>query len=533
MTTARSMLSPLLALFLVAAACGDDGGDPRSLEPDDRFGGEVPVDAADASTLAEDAGGDAGGADAGEVEVDAERDAGPLEALMVPRPWPEEARLTNDVDRDLEALLEHDALEGSCEAYAAGQRDELTMMRCGKWLFFYESFGTVGVPTVLLEFLQAYYADTYYGDGFAAMGMVPDPYSSRGMPLGLARSSADGMASHAFTCASCHFGQLPDGRYAVGYGNMEFDYGGLVASLGAPLSMSLNENSNEVHDSVRAELLEPVRAAKQQSGYMTSVATVGLQLLGADTNGRIDVETQGLYNALRPGTMDFLAPPVLVNDDIWTVSRILPLWNLPDEQMRAEYAMDDEMLSWTGISPSLETFVEGFVMLGVSDDAWPPERVAPLTAYIRSLRVPPLEVHPDAAAVERGAAIFAQDGCAECHNGPSGEGTRLFDFEEVQTDEQMRWIYNPDPDGNCTFVDQGLGPDCVVTGKLKAPRLVAMQQQSKLLHNGSVDSLEQLLCLEARPVDVNAGQGSQGHEFGCDTLTEAQRVDLIAYLETL
>ena len=60
--------------------------------------------------------------------------------------------LTN-VSADLDAVLEKGALAGACAAYASGQTDRKTRLLCGKYTFFYEGFGTAGVPTVLVQFL--------------------------------------------------------------------------------------------------------------------------------------------------------------------------------------------------------------------------------------------------------------------------------------------------------------------------------------------------------------------------------------------
>src|SRR5687767_4100648 len=98
-------------------------------------------------------------------------------------------------------------------------------------MFFYESFGTGGVPELLVNFIGANFPDEV-GSGFSKMGMVRDPTVERDRPLGLAPSRPLGnVETVAFTCASCHFGRLPDGRYAIGAPNHEYDYGGQILAL--------------------------------------------------------------------------------------------------------------------------------------------------------------------------------------------------------------------------------------------------------------------------------------------------------------
>lgn len=517
---ASRLIFALSVLF--ALSCGDDT-QPASTPGESPMNPQPDSDLPDTNMEADMASPD--------MEPDAANDMDALPPL--PGRWPESERLTHDVDRDLARVLETENLEGACDRWNMGARDELTKMRCGKWMFFYETFGTVGVPSIILDFAQKYYVD-YYGVGFTKFGFVADPASTKGMPIGLAPSTGrvGNVATHAFTCASCHFGQMKDGRYAVGYGNLNLDYGRFIAGLGAPLGMSINENSEDVHPTLRAELLPYVQAAKQQQGYLIESGTVGLQLLGAGDEGRINVEEQGLYLALRVGTMDFLAKPA-VDDGVWTVSRILSLWNLPDEAQRTELGMPNEMLSWTGGSPFLQSFISGFVAFGVADqDAWTPERIQPLEDYIRSLRTPPLEQFQDPEKVEQGKRVFVEANCTSCHVGPSGESAQTYGYDEIGTDDAMKQIFNPDANGDlCCGFESG-EDSYIVTGGIKAPRMTGLENLRLFLHNGSVDSLEQLLCLEPRPSSSGVGQGSDGHTYGCD-LSEAERDALMTYLLTL
>lgn len=450
-----------------------------------------------------------------------------------PRRWADEARVTHDVDRDLTRVLERERLRGSCQRWSAGERDEETKLLCGKWMFFYETFGTVGIPTPLLTFAQTRYAD-YYGVGFENFGFVADPASPDGMPLGLAMTTGTlgNVETRAFTCAACHFGKMSDGRYAVGYGNLQLDYGRFIAGLGAPLMMSLNENDPSIHESIRNELLPHVQANKQDPAYQLEAASVGLELLNAGMGGALTLEDQERFLALAPGTMDFLTEP-LVDDGVWTVSRILSLWNIPSAELRQAAGMPHESLSWTGGATTLQSFISGFVAIGVADPAeWTADRIEPLDAYLRSLRAPALERTLVAEAVERGAATFTSAGCAECHDGPSGESSRVYPYAEIGTDAELARIFNPDDGGTpcCGFAsDNG---EYIVTRGVKAPRLVGLENQVRWLHNGAVPSLASLLCLAERPADTQLAQGAGGHEFGCE-LDETERYDLIEYLLSL
>lgn len=417
---------------------------------------------------------------------------------------------THDVDARLLAVLETDALEGSCDAVRAGDTSRVTRLRCGKQMFFRETFGTTGIPKRLLRFAQKYYRG-FYGAGFARFGLVPDPNDDEGMPLGLA-PSRDG--SLAFTCAACHFGQLPDGRYAVGFGNTRFQYGRFIASLGAPLLLSFDANNPEVASAMRTQLAPHLNAARDRAGYPLEAAALGTLLLLQGSASPFSVAVQEQHLALPPGVMDFLTPPLL-DDGVWTPSRILSLWNLPTQAQRTRAGMPHEMLSWNGGVPSLEVFVGGFTALGLGKNATA-EQLAPLAEYIRTLSAPRSGTPPN----EEGERLFRERGCQGCHAGPSGEGTRVFGFAELETDAAYANIYAPRPDGSlCCGFEGGAG---IATRGIKAPRLEGVFAATRLLHDGSVSSLESLFCLEPRAVG--------GHRQSCVGLTDDEKRALISFL---
>jgi len=141
-------------------------------------------------------------------------------------PGPDRSAGLTDVAADLDVVLEHGALPDACTAARAQPSDRRLHLLCGKSMFFYESFGTSGVPTALVQLLLDHFADQV-GPGFSAFGLVADPSSPKHWPLGLAPTTpvAKGVDALAFTCASCHFARLPDGRYAVGAPNHAYAYG--------------------------------------------------------------------------------------------------------------------------------------------------------------------------------------------------------------------------------------------------------------------------------------------------------------------
>jgi len=302
------------------------------------------------------------------------------------------------------------------------------------------------------------------------------------------------------------------------------------------MKLSMNPNDSSIHPELKTALGETVATARRRTGFMLGLGSLGLNIAtrGGDamSSGILDLtqEEQLRFWQLRTGTMDFLTKP-MADDGVWTVSRILSLWNLPTPERIEQEAMPHGLLSWTGIGKSLMDFLHGFVAISGSDTEWTDEQLQPLADYIYSLRAPAPIDDIDHDAVERGAKVFAQAGCIECHDGPSGEGRELYDFERIGTDAAMKTIYNPDTDGQLCCGLDAAGDQA--TWSLKSPRLAGQRYRTRLLHNGALDSLEQLLCLEVRPDRDLEAQSTVGHRFGCDELTESEKIDLIDYINHL
>jgi hypothetical protein len=441
--------------------------------------------------------------------------------------------LTN-VGTDLDAVLEHGALAGACDAYAAAPHDRHARLLCGKAMFFYEGFGTAGVPTPIMTWLLDHFPDEV-GPGFASLGLVADPSSAAHLPLGFGPGAELGSVdTRAFTCASCHFARLPDGRYSVGAPNHAYRYGEHNLMMAVLPALSIPGADPAAHDPAALALLQPLR------DRMAADPSIGLELLGAllplVTSGgampAFSAANEHFYATWLSGTMDFFIQPLAYDDGVHTISKISALWDLPDEAERAARGQPSAFLGWTGGTATLLNFARGFVDLGGGVLAdWPDERLGPLVDYVYSLRAPANPAPADGAEVARGAQLFADAtvGCLGCHDGPRGAGRRLFDYGDIGTDDAMRRWVDADLDG---AADNGIRfePGDTITHQLKSPRLVGLWTMTRFLHNGSVPSLGSLLCLDGPRGDVTEpAYGNGGHLFGCD-LPESDRRALVAFL---
>lgn len=451
-------------------------------------------------------------------------------------PQPDEGEGLVNVSDDLEALLEFGALEGACDEYAANPGDRRAKLLCGKWMFFYETFGTSGVPELLVNFFGENFPDEI-GDGFSQLGMIPDPYATRSRPLGMAPGKPyNGVDALAYTCASCHFGRLPDGRYAVGAPNFDYEYGKQILTLVLVPALAAPGADPSTHDAAALAAVAPVRD-KLAADSLLNLEFM-LQLLpllpSAGMSLGISAVNEGHYASWAPGTMDFVIQPLPFDDGVHTVSKILPLWGIPRETEMTATGMDHAMLAWTGTVPTLHGFLEGFVLLGGGDvAAWPSERLDPLAEYIYSLRAPAPLQPPDPELAAAGRATFWQRGCTECHFGPRGSGLKVYDYAEIGTDDAMRLWLDPDDTGEaCCGVP--LLPGQSLTHGIKSPRLAGAWALDRFLHNGAVESLEDLLCVDGpRGTITTPAQGDAGHAMTCDNLTAEEKTALLAFLRSI
>jgi mono/diheme cytochrome c family protein len=175
-------------------------------------------------------------------------------------------------------------------------------------------------------------------------------------------------------------------------------------------------------------------------------------------------------------------------------------WRFTDTGERRTQALhvglrDTAPFHWAGDLPGVGDLMdEVFVgrMGGVREDA---PRVTALSEWLFSIRAPAsIRDASDEAAV-RGQALFrsADVGCTSCHSGAK--------------------LTNND----------SMAVDTVANGKLQVPSLIAVGYRAPFMHNGCAATL-------ADRFNPACGGNAHGNTAG---LSEAQRNDLVAYLESL
>lgn len=432
------------------------------------------------------------------------------------------------VASDTKHLVEPD-LKDACDRYEAGHEDQPTLLACGKWMFFYESFGTFGVPASLPTMFTSAFSDEV-GPGFEQLGLIADPHSKDALPFGMAPGKPVGLSpSTAFTCASCHLAELPDGRLVIGAPNHRYRYGDHLLTM--TVFPFVATGGPEGHDDKALEVLAPlVHRLEQEPKIWAELGGAMMQALASFQMPDLSPEIERAYASWPAGTQDFVITPLPVDDHVVVVGKIPPLFELPRPDEVRESGMIHGMYGWSGNAYDLFSFLHGFIALGGGKpENWPDSKLRPLVEYLYSLRAPPNPDPPSPALARRGEKLFRSQGCVDCHDGPRHSGKRIYSFEEIGTDATLaRWL---DPEGRgepCCGADI----EDPLTGGVKSPRLTALWLQERFLHNGALSSLEQLFCLEPRPT-AESPLNAEGHDETCDGISDAQKRALIAYLETL
>ncbi len=438
--------------------------------------------------------------------------------------------LTN-VSRSLEAVLEQGTLAEACNEYAASPNDQHLKLKCGKYQFFYEGFDTLGVPVPIMRLLIEDFSE-YVGPGFVGLGMYEDPYSEQRFPLGFGETQAlsEDVNAVAYTCAACHFSQTDDGLYVVGLANHNLLYGDTLAYMTVAPAVATGVGI----DSHPPESIARVSPAVEQAlaeGRFNSIIDKLLSLRDIALDP-VPFETEQLWMSWQPGVLDFFTFP-FPEDGVHIPIRIPSLFDIPTRTETAQFNMRHALLTAAGGGGSLESFVRGFVLTSGGDlERWDAEARSPLVDYIYSLRAPQNRNPPDAAQAGRGRDLFERQGCLDCHDGKAYSGRELFSFAEIGTDDALRYFSDPELDGTfcCGIVPDA---DSELTQALKAPRLTGIWAHKRFLHNGSLSSLEELLCLNPRAAeDLRQGMSNRGHEYGCE-LSLADKQDLLAFLRSL
>jgi cytochrome c peroxidase len=193
-------------------------------------------------------------------------------------------------------------------------------------------------------------------------------------------------------------------------------------------------------------------------------------------------------------------------NDFTGVRDVPSLWDVADT---APY-------TWIGGAKTLEAQAATAIHTHFVDENPTPERVAAMTAFLRTIRAP-LTRHDQGRLTERelaGEEVFVgKAGCIGCHGGPQFTNNLIMDTDVPQNDAFRAQLGGPADDPGSKNIPQGFN----------TPQLRDVRNTAPYMHNGVFATLREVV--DFYNVNVITG-GPLG-------LTDGQKDELVAYLRTL
>ena len=474
--------------------------------------------------------------------------------------------ITQDVGSSIEDIFEYDKTSVACGKYWSFldesdqpktsvpetdlRREEVL---CGKWLFLsWETTGKLPLPELLFDAIQRSWPERV-GTQFEKLGFLPNPFDKRGRPLGVTRSTTKytGLPAVNISCSACHVGQLPDGRFSVGAPNTKLDMSTFNLMSYFPLFATMsNQDRALLHPEVRAYYLELERTEKNRIGdgkggidWSNVIFKYSklLRWLHIGAKGLPDAKyvvmpperdllswIHGKPGVFNPGapmlTLQVEGVPNLAVPQIWGVS------GFEQDFANGKTAPVGQTTKYS----SLEKFAADALIYAYQDPALNrPRNIRPLVAYLRQIETPKTLEVLDPASVVTGQTVFNHS-CKSCHDGASGESTKIYGAHEV---DSIAALENPRAGYEATTPISKLIAELSDTlGAriepqpigIKSRRLTGLWARKNLMTHGSVKDIDDLLCLKgSRSVEAFT------HQEICSELNFSERQSLLSYLKTL
>ncbi|MEN9824691.1 MAG: hypothetical protein RI953_436 [Pseudomonadota bacterium] len=425
---------------------------------------------------------------------------------------------------------------------------------CGKWMFLsWETSGKLPLPEILFNAIERSWPERV-GTGFEKLGFLPNPVDPARRPLGIARSTTryTGMPSVNVTCAACHVGKLPDGRYAIGAPNTKLDLSTFNLMSYYPLyAAMLDADRQKLPQPAQAFFAELERTERRRvvdgnnridwSNLVFKYSKM-LHMLNIGPKGLPDVKfvamppDRDLLSWLngRPGVFNPGAPMLTIQREGVPNLSIPQIWGITGHE-EDFVAGRVAPLGQTTKYASLEKFVASALVYAYQDlNLVRPRNVRPLVAFMRQLQAPQQQQSVSPKLIETGQGIF-NSACAQCHDGAAGESTRLFAAETVGSPkalENARQGYKATTPIAKLIDDLSLQLAADLKPQpegIRSRRLTGIWTRRDLMIDGSVENLDDLFCKS------RAGRKFEGSPHGdlCTNFDDSEKEALMGYLGTL
>ncbi len=443
--------------------------------------------------------------------------------------------LTRDIAESLDEVLEHDALQGACDRHfdrldpetdklppeALQDSDQLRdMLLCGKWIFFFGDFESkVAFPENIVRAIADIFPDET-GDSFSKLGFIPNP-NEPGFPIGIARGSGNPWGAlglftgspYTITCAACHFGQTPDGRYAVGMPNQDLDFGKFNALLMfAAWQADSRKSDPERWPEEIQTYYQGLRSVVQQSWsgwrYIFDSSLLVSWLGASELFYRVvglSVPTYGELETYLHGDPNryYASSPFLPVQKDHLPGGMYLSSSLTFDLTHFAGDVDEGLVApLASFIPTdeLEDFIKAAYIFQTGETQYTaPRYVDALATYLRVLTAPKRPFPVDQALAERGQEIFASN-CQSCHDSERGRSLEPIAIGDIGTPEILLdpfVDYQPPhrlaEESYANYVEV-LGP-IAPRGGIHARALQGIWMKTELMLNGSVEDLDHAFCL--------------------------------------
>lgn len=479
--------------------------------------------------------------------------------------------LTHDIDTSLEAVLEYSALQGACERHFRRldpATDELPpaslenadhlqdLLLCGKWIFFFADFESkVAFPTNIIRALENILGNET-GDSFEALGFIPNPYAP-GFPIGMTKAQGNPWgilgaftgAPRTITCAACHFGQTPDGRYAAGMPNQDLRFGRFNALVVFGAWLADDDKYDPARWPVEIQnyyqgLWTRVRWSLSPWRYIFDSSLLVSWVRASDVFYRVVGLSVPTYGELETYLLDepnryYASSPILPlqrpNGDGAMVMSSPGIFELTHFHGDVAAGKAAPLASFIP-TDTLEDFIRAAYVFQTGQKSYSTKKyVQPLATYLRTLETPKNPNPTDPQLTAEGARIF-EASCQQCHDSVRGRSLQPVAIAETGTprilldpfvDYQPPHRLSEETYGNYLDV---LGP-IAPRGGIHARALKGAWLRTQLFINGGAQDVADALCLTGERGSAATGPFSDAvHLDLCTDYTLAERQALHEFL---
>jgi hypothetical protein len=457
------------------------------------------------------------------------------------------AAFTTDIGPSLESVMDAKKLKGACQSYFT-RPNKYNEVLCGKSIFFnLETRTDLGIPNQMLKQMKKTFPKEFNKVGFYKNPLNPAellgvvkvkplyPYKAKElMTLNDIRQ---------ISCAGCHVGQLPDGRWSVGYPNYNLNVGQLNILFTFSLWLADSEKYNtqkwfkpliNKYNRMKKTIFQrPWDSWMMLASYLPGKfkqTDFFFRFLEQDPPSMGD-QVSFIYG--KPGIYNAASPIInFANREFYTTPP--QIWD-----MNHKTDKEEAYLGTITSVHNLESFIKhAFAYTNLTHIYSVDKYVKPLATYLRSLKTPMYKGYIDQEKAKRGKVEF-QNNCMSCHDGRNGASTIRHPVETVNSPSQIDSIFldytKPTQQSRKLMESlQKAVPFEPLTYGIKARRLNGIWSKKAIMTNGSIKSLDHLFCLngKTRAATLRSAHTQYVHQDLCHYSLES-RENLKNYLLTL